>query len=642
MRLLALLPFLSLTLAQVGLLDGPRPSTEVRGYLEGNAQEGYRVRVEFYLETGTNPTQGTSYQSLTWNGRLYLCVGGCDTFSLQGFAPGTYPNGQVYDLYDSQNRLRGKAGVTTEYDAYNKPYRYRVEYAVWPLQGTKTWQASPDNPVPMETGGWLTARPPGGNPERYRYPGMESYRPPSGGSIFAGISPQDRDLAQKSLIDSMAKLRAFYGRQVRGSELWFFVPEVSPWTFQLAQEYQARVGGGVRFVVPEGTAQSYCPTGYRNDTRFHVLPRPSLDKQNSLAVIWPPQNASQKGAAMAGRYLVDRPDWPDGPDCLSQTVALVPTTSDLPEARAYLYGCISQANLKARVEFKEMTLGEPYLVWRRQGWSWSYIYSYRKDWDGKATFDLGGGDEEVRITLPSSAPTDWTRVEPVKDAKGRDRGYAYVKATVERTLDTRNTISLTYKDQRTAPWDFSFQHGGETFTLWWTDPWRQLNRCGRSSNPFYSPSYPLTCEVRDGQNRVRGSATVNMRMVWEWQWIATIRVPYYDYAITLPAWKESVTGWQAYWYLSRWQTTWRAATDNDRPVEAGGYVTAEGKRYRIPGLEGYLMPQGREIEAVEGDPYVTYITRSLLPDRNPYGGLNREEAKTWYKPLSQWCRERGL
>ncbi|WP_038042070.1 hypothetical protein [Thermus tengchongensis] len=637
MRLLALLPFLSLTLAQVGLLDGPRPSTEVRGYLEGNAQEGYRVRVEFYLETGTNPVQGTSYQSLTWNGRLYLCVGGCDTFTLQGFTPGTYPNGQVYDLYDSQNRLRGKAGVTTEY-YNNQPYRYRVEYAVWPLQGTKTWQASPDNPVPMETGGWLTARPPGGNPERYRYPGMESYRPPSGGSIFAGISPQDRDLAQKSLIDSMAKLRAFYGRQVRGSELWFFVPEVSPWTFQLAQEYQARVGGGVRFVVPEGTAQSYCPTGYRNDTRFYVLPRPSLDKQNSLAVIWPPQNASQKGAAMAGRYLVDRPDWPDGPDCLSQTLALVPTTSGLPEARAYLYGCISQANLKARVEFKEKTLGQPYLVWEWNGLQYKYIWTYPGDWNGRATFNLGDGDEEVKITLPNPAPTSWTRVEPVTDAQGRNRGYAQVLALGTWSQDTQNPQSLSYTNQATPPWQFSFGgnfgQGWESFTLKWKTPFGFYVPCGQNWPWGYTTSYPITCDVVRADGVVRGTATVNRQVINWW----TIR---YDYAIQVYPWKLSVSQWWVMWYLSRWQITWRAATDNDRPVEAGGYVAAEGRRYRVPGLEGYLMPQGREIEAVEGDPYVTYITRSLLPDRIPYAQTGRPEAQEWYKPLAQWCQAKG-
>ncbi|WP_243027853.1 hypothetical protein [Thermus albus] len=638
MRQLAVIPLLSLALAQVGLVDGPRPSTEVRGYLEGNAQEGYRVRVEFLLETGGNPTQGTVYQSLSWNGRLYLCPGACDTFTLSGFSPGSYPNGQTYDVYDSQGRLRGKAGVTTEYDASNRPYRYRVEYAVWPLSGVKTWQASPDGAVPMETGGWLTVRPPGGSPERYRYPGMTGYQPPSGGSIFAGISPAD--LAQKTLIDSMAKLRAFYGRQTRGAEIWFFVPEVSPWTFQLAQEYTSRVGGPVRFVVPEGTAKAYCPTGYRADTRFHVLPKATLDKKDSLAVIWPPQGAGQKGAAMAGRYLVDRPDWPDGPDCLGQTLALVPTADGLPEARAYLYGCISQANLKARVEFKELSLSEPSPLWRwGGGWltGWTNIYTYGGDWNGKATFDLGNGSEEVRLTLPNPPPTDWTRVEPVTDAQGRNRGYALVKARGTLSLDEENPQSLTYTDQTIPPWDFTFGGnygaGWESFRLVWR--WQgQAYFCGLTRYGATN-AYPITCEVWDGQNRIRGSAQVERR------WISLFSV-HYDYQIQVYGWRLQVSAWDVQWYLSRWRTTWRAATDNDRPVEPGGYVTAEGRRYRIPGLEGYLQPQGKEIEAVEGDPYVTYITRSLLPDRNPYGGLNRPEAKEWYKRLGDWCRERGL
>jgi hypothetical protein len=95
-------------------------------------------------------------------------------------------------------------------------------------------------------------------------------------------------------------------------------------------------------------------------------------------------------------------------------------------------------------------------------------------------------------------------------------------------------------------------------------------------------------------------------------------------------------------YIKGWSQTWRYATDNDRPVEAGGYVTAEGKRYRIPGLEGYLLPGGKDIEAAEGDPYVSYITRSISPDRVPLGGTGRTEARVWFKPLSDWCREKGL
>ena len=613
MRLLALLPFLSLTLAQVGLLDGPRPSTEVRGYLEGNAQEGYRVRVEFLLETGTNPVQGTSYQSLTWNGRLYLCVGGCDTFTLSGFSPGTYPNGQAYNLYDSQGKLRGRAGVTTEY-YNNQPYRYRVEYAVWPLSGTKTWQASPDNPVPMETGGWLTARPPGGSPERYRYPGMESYRPPSGGSIFAGISPQDRDLAQKSLIDSMAKLRAFFGRLVRGSELWFFVPEVTPWTFQLAQEFQARVGGPVRFVVPEGTALSYCPTGYRSDPRFHVLPRPSLDKKDALAVIWPPQNASQKGAAMAGRFLVDRPDWPET-DYVSFTTPLLPTVEGLPEARADVWGYISQANLRARVWFREWTIASRYTT--------SFSFSRDSSWDGTFTHRGARGEEGFRLANypPPSGASSATL--GVRDTADRDRGVAYLEIQREvagyevdtsRPQSVRTTVYANPVEGITFTWD------GEDFVTY---------NCAYSRTVRWTRIY--ACRFKDSGGRDRGYGEVGA--YYSQRNIGGVIYP------LKPLYR--VTGYRVTVYLRDWVQVDRAASDNDRPVEAGGHVTAEGKRYRIPGLEGYLSPTGKEIEAVEGDPYVTYLTRSLLPDRNPYAALNREEGKVWYKPLSQWCQERG-
>ncbi|MFW8120636.1 hypothetical protein, partial [Klebsiella pneumoniae] len=94
---------------------------------------------------------------------------------------------------------------------------------------------------------------------------MEGYEPPSGGTILAGLSPQDRDLAQKTLIDSLATLRQFYRRQAPGSEIWFFVPEVSPWTLTLAQEFRGQNGGQERLVVPERTAVIYCATSYRDD-----------------------------------------------------------------------------------------------------------------------------------------------------------------------------------------------------------------------------------------------------------------------------------------------------------------------------------------------------------------------------------------
>ncbi|MFW8120650.1 hypothetical protein, partial [Klebsiella pneumoniae] len=91
--------------------------------------------------------------------------------------------------------------------------------------------------------------------------------------------------------------------------------------------------------------------------------------------------------------------------------------------------------------------------------------------------------------------------------------------------------------------------------------------------------------MADSQSRNRGTATITFG--------GSVAAAYlWNYSATLYKWRsqEKLSGWDAYWYLSRWQTVWRQATDNDRPVEPGGFVTAEGRRYRIPGMEGYLMP----------------------------------------------------
>ncbi|WP_022799439.1 hypothetical protein [Thermus islandicus] len=342
------------------------------------------------------------------------------------------------------------------------------------------------------------------------------------GSILSNLSPADRDVAAKVLLSSLGDLRAFYARQPRGSTLWLFVPEVSVWTHTLAQEFEAQ-GGQVRFVVPEGTARTYCRL-YRSDSRFHVMPRDTLPKEQSFAVIYPPAGATQKGAVMAGRYLVDRPDWRET-DYLSFATPLSPTQEGLPEAQAYVWGSISQANLKARVWFKDWTLDSYENYWTG--------INFGFDWNGQFEAVVGRGSES--FTLEGWTPgAIWfgTRNFSVRDREGRYRGYAYVYLAL--------------------------------------------------------PTYT-------------GSA-----------------------------------------YLRGWSQTTRYATDNDRPVEAGGYVTAEGQRYRIPGLEGYLLPTGKDLEAAEGDPYVSYITRSISPDQAPFGGTGRPEAKVWFKPLSEWCRERGL
>ncbi len=391
----------------------------------------------------------------------------------------------------------------------------------------------------------------------------------------------------KSVLSSLADLRSFYARQPRGSTLWFFVPEVSVWTQTLAQEFRTRNGGQERFVVPEGTARGYCSL-YRSDTRFHVMPRDTLAKEQAFAVIYPPSGSTQKGAVMAGRYLVDRPDWQET-DYLSFTTSLSPTQEGLPEARAHVWGYISQANLKARVEFKELFLGNPSWIWWVEMPSFNGK-AYPGDWDGKDTFSLGNGSEVIGITLPSTPPTTWTQVSPARDAQGRDRGYAQVYAS--GTWELSGEQSQNYSGSNIPPWRFTFGgdfgRGWETFTLRWKDPILQVNQpCGKLFLGTTN-TYPITCEVVDAEKRVRGTAEVSRRT-------GTSPVsPYlYDYSIRVQGWTFRVQGWRVRWYLSQWQARWRYATDNDRPVEAGGYVTAEGKRYRIPGLEATSCPRGR-------------------------------------------------
>ena len=610
MRKFVLLPFLSLALAQVGLVDGPRPSTEVRGTLQGDARQGYSVVVEFLVESGANPTQGMTTQPFSWNGRLYLCVSGCDHFTLSGYAPNTPYNQAVFNLYDSGNRFRGRAGVTTVYDSQNRPSYHQVQYAVWPLQGAKTWMPSPDNPVPLEAGGWLSARPPGGSArERYRYPGMESYRPPSvQGSILSGISPADRDVVAKSVLSSLADLRSFYARQPQGSTLWFFVPEVSAWTQTLAQEFRARNGGQERFVVPEGKAREYCSL-YRSDTRYHVMPRESLAKEQSFAVIYPPSGSTQKGAVMAGRFLVDRPDWQET-DYLFFTTPLSPTQEGLPEARALVWGYSSQANLKARVEFKELSL---------QGYeNWTTGLDYPSDWDGRFSAVVGRGDESFYLEGWASGAT-WSgaRYFNVRDTQGRYRGYAYVYAQGGTT--TLSNLG-TYHDWGTTPEGIQFTYGGQTYTL-------SGCRLGKRTTSEW------TCSVKDASGRDVGTAYLYARfMSVDYTWLFNL------YKVVL----STGLRYTGSAYLRGWRETWRYATDNDRPVEAFGYVTAEGKRYRVPGLEGYLQPTGKDLEVAEGDPYVSYITRSISPQGNPFASTGREEPKVWFKPLRDWCAERGL
>jgi len=611
-RYLAFALLLAPALAQVGLLDGPRPPTEVRGTLQGNPRDGYKVAVEFLVDQGVEPLQGSALQPLSWDGTLYLCPGTCDTFRLSGYTQGALYSQAVFDLYDSQNRFRGRAGVNTVYDAQNRPAYYQVEYAVSPLQGTRVWRPSPDNPVPVEAGGWLSATPPGGvRPERYRYPGLEGYQPPQGGSAFSSISPADRDVVEVVRVDSLALLRQVFGRAQRGSTLYLYVPDVSPWTQRLAQEWGSQVGGQARFVVPEGTARAYCATRVRRDPRYYVMPRESLPPEASLGVAYPPSGEGQPGMVLAGAGLYRDPGWPET-DYVDFTTALIPLTQGLPQARARVWGYTSRADLKARVEFEDWVLDSYENYWAS--------INFGSDWDGRLSVILGRGEESLYLEgWTSGATWSGTRNFPVRDTQGRYRGYAYVYAQ-QNTVDLYNLG--TYYDLYT-PEGLRFSYESQTYTL-------------RSC----SGEFQWTCSVVDASEKAVGTAWVGSYYVHSD--VASGETFVLTIQRALISTGLRYTGGA---YLRGWSQAWRYATDNDRPVQAGGVVYAEGRGYRVPGLEGYLQPGSGALEAAFGNPAVSYLTRRLDPSANPYEllkGQGVQEAGVGPKPLLNWCVAKGL
>jgi hypothetical protein len=616
-RLLVLTLFVPHALAQVGLLDGPRPPTEVRGTLQGNPRDGYKVAVEFLVEQGVEPVQGTAYQALTWDGRLYLCPGACDTFRLVGYTRGVLYSRAVFDLHDSQNRFRGRAGVDTVYDAQNRPLHYRVDYAVSPLQGTKVWRPSPDNPVPVEAGGWLWATPPGGvSPERYRYPGLEGYQPPQGGSAFASLSPADRDVVEVVRVDSLALLRQVFGRMPRGSVLYLYVPDISPWTQRLAQEWADQVGGEARFVVPEGVARGYCATSARRDRRYHVMPRGSLPPEQSLGVVYPPSGEGQPGMVLAGAGLYRDPGWPET-DYVDFTTPLVPLTEGLPQARARVWGYISRADLKARVEFYERTLSG--------GYDRYVSGNVGAPWDGRFTADVGAGPETFRLR-------DWREgdysnaIFYAQDDQGRERAFVYVTTRKETTyeLDPSQPTTFDFSMLGDAVEGLRFSVGGETFEAY---------GCAYSHRTGLTDIY--TCNYRDLQGRHRGAGSIGA-------WWFVRRVTGTVYAVVA---RTRTVGYTYSAYIRGWTEGWRPASDNDRPVQAGGVVYAEGRGYRVPGLEAYLQPGSTTLEVAFGNPAVSYLTRRLDPSGNPYEPLKGQgvrEAGAGPKPLLNWCVANGL
>jgi hypothetical protein len=316
---------------------------------------------------------------------------------------------------------------------------------------------------------------------------------------------------------------------------------------------------------------------------------------------------------LAGAGLYRDPGWPET-DYVDFTTTLIPLTEGLPQARARVWGYTSRADLKARVEFYGRVLSSGYDRYASG--------QVGTPWDGRFTADVGAGVETFRLQNWQEGDY-WRTLFYAQDDGGRDRALVYVTTRKETVyeLDTSRPISFDFSTSGSVVEGLRFSVAGENFEAY---------GCSYSGRTGLTDIY--TCSYRDLQGRYRGSGSIGA-----WWFVRRVTGTVYPLVA-----RTRILGYTYSAYIKGWSQTWRYATDNDRPVEAGGYVTSEGKRYRIPGLEGYLLPTGKDIEAAEGDPYVSYITRSISPDQAPLGGTGRTEARVWFKPLSDWCREKGL
>jgi hypothetical protein len=246
-------------------------------------------------------------------------------------------------------------------------------------------------------------------------------------------------------------------------------------------------------------------------------------------------------------------------------------------------------------------------------------------WDGRFTADVGAGVETFR--LQNWQEGDYTStIFYAQDDQGRDRALVYVTTRKE----------TVYELDTSRPTDFSLWAFGGPNGIRFTVAGETFESYNCSLSNWTGQAYYYACSYRDLQSRYRGSGTVAITVLNFAQVSGTV------YPLVA---RTRTLGYTYSAYIRGWSEGWRAASDNDRPVQAGGVVYAEGRGYRVPGLEGYLQPGSGALEVAFGNPAVSYLTRRLDPSANPYEplkGQGVQEAGVGPKPLLNWCVAKGL
>ncbi len=157
-----------------------------------------------------------------------------------------------------------------------------------------------------------------------------------------------------------------------------------------------------------------------------------------------------------------------------------------------MWGYISQANLKARVQFKDWVLSSGY----------DRYASGQVDtpWDGRFTADVGRGPETFQLQNWREGDYSST-IFYAKDDQGRDRAFVYVTTRKETVyeLDTSQPISFDFSMSGSVVEGLRFSVAGETFEAY---------NCSCTGRTGLTDIY--SCSFRDLQKRYRGSGSIGL------------------------------------------------------------------------------------------------------------------------------------
>lgn len=406
------------------------------------------------------------------------------------------------------------------------------------------------------------------------------------------------------------------------------VPEITNWTFYLAQLHQPYGSTSVYVHRPE--ARKHCGAINTNANLSLVKVLASEEVPRPTGFILPPNGGNLQGTLMEGEGLYKEMVLSKLPDPLAAWYGVIGPKP----GRAYVYGSPSQGNLKAQVYLRELT-------WVQDGYpSLIGSYSFAAPWNGQLQVNLGRGAENLRVVGYNPGTTYQGQTLRVQDASGQDVGYVVVSSQVNRRVAG---VSGDVASGRGCGglWNgnmlvLDLGDGPETFYLSGCYTWNEgpLGALLRGGCNIYDSAGRLRGVPQQGGGRtfygmflMYGDSSCGYDTGHYW---SIYRLRYETAKIS-----ESVT-----LYARRWRQIQREVYKGEFPVLPGGKVVVEGATYSIPELASYLMNSSITLKYARKSPLVSYLSRqigleegSLVDNR-----LGIAQPPERPKPLREFCQ----